>query len=344
MKAMVLERFGAPLRWQEVPEPQPGPGEALIRVAANGLCATDLKIVDGLVPTTPLPHVLGHEAAGEVVAVGAETPGLTPGDHVTVYPTEGCGFCDCCRQGLENYCAAAPRTGFELAGGFSQYMRVAGRNAVKISPAVPWEEAAIIPDALASVYHALTHRARVQPGETVVIIGIGGLGIHALQMARLMGARVIAADVAPDKLQGAARFAPDVIVNSRAEELPGKVRDLTDGRGADVVVECVGGAAVAAVLPDSLACLKTGGRLVVLGYNYGVPLTVDTADLIYGQWSLLGARASTRQDVVAVARLVEQGRLKPVVSERFPLPQAGAALARLRESPPLGRIVLQTEA
>ncbi len=342
MKAMVLERFHAPLTWQEVPEPALGPRDVLLRVRANGLCATDLKIADGLVPTVSLPHIPGHEAAGEVVAVGAETPDLQPGDHVTVYPTEGCGFCDHCRLGQENYCATAPRTGFELNGGFSQYMRVAGRNAVKIAPETPWAEAAIIPDAMASVYHALTQRARVQAGETVVIVGVGGLGIHALQLARLRGARAIAADVAPDKLQGAAGFGPDEIVNSREESLPRRVKELTGGRGADVVVESVGGAAVAAALPDSIGCLKLGGRLVALGYNYGVPLAVDTADLIYGQWSILGARASTLQDVVEVVRLVEQGRLKPVVSEQFPLAQVEQALARLRESPPLGRIVLES--
>ncbi len=343
MQALVLEQFQTPLTWREAPEPAIGSRDVLIRVAANGLCATDLKIADGLVPTVTLPHIPGHEAAGEVVAVGAETPGLQPGDHVTVYPTEGCDFCDYCRRGLENYCATAPRTGFELNGGFAEYMRVSGHNAVKIDPAVPWAEAAIIPDAIASVYHVLTQRARVQAGETVVIIGVGGLGIHAMQLARLMGARVIAADVAPDKLQGAAQFGPEALVNSREEDLPQRVRELTSGRGADVVVEGVGSNAVAAVLPDSIGCLKLGGRLAILGYNYGVPLAVDTADLIYGQWSILGSRASSRQDVVEVARLVEQGRLKPVVSEQFPLQQVERALGRLRENPPLGRIALTSE-
>ena len=342
MKAMLLEQFNAPLTLGDVPDPHMGPRDVIVKVVANGLCATDLKISGGLVPTVPLPHIPGHEAAGEVVEVGSEVPGLQKGDHVTVYPTEGCGFCDYCRKGMENYCVTAPRTGFEINGGFSEYMRVSGRNAVKISPEVPWEEAAIIPDAIASVYHALTQRARVQPGETVVIVGIGGLGIHAMQMAKIMGARVIAADVVPDKLQGAEQFSPDFIVNSRFESLPERVKELTNGLGADVVVEGVGGEAVAAVLPDSLASLKLGGRLVILGYNYGIPLAVDTADLIYGQWSILGTRASNLQDVVDVVKLVEQGQLKPVVSDTYPLHDVEQALAKLRESPPLGRIVLQS--
>ena len=343
MYAMVLEQFGHPLRWREVPEPAIGAGEVLLRVRANGLCATDLKIAEGLVPTVSLPHIPGHEVAGEVIAVGAAVPGLQPGDHITVYPTESCGFCDYCRRGMENCCSTAPRTGFELNGGFAEYMRVAGRNAVKIAPSVPWAAAAIIPDALASVYHALTARARVQAGETVLIVGIGGLGIHAIQIAHLLGARVIAADIDPDKLNGAAEFGPAALINSRQQDLPQQVRELTDGGGADVVVETVGGNAVAAVLPESIASLRLGGRLAVLGYNYGIPLAVDTADLIYGQWSILGSRASPLQDVVEVARLVEQGRIKPVVSEQYPLHQAEQALARLRENPPLGRIVLTSD-
>lgn len=343
MYAMVLEQFGQPLGWQEVPDPAIGAGEVLLRVRANGLCATDLKIAEGLVPTVSLPHIPGHEVAGEVVAVGAAVPGLQPGDHITVYPTESCGFCDYCRRGRENCCSTAPRTGFELNGGFAEYMRVAGRNAVKIAPSVPWAAAAILPDAIASVYHALTARARVRAGETVLIVGIGGLGIHAIQIAHLLGARVIAADIDWDKLNGAAEFGPAALINSRQQDLPQQVRELTDGWGADVVVETVGGNAVAAVLPESLASLRLGGRLAVLGYNYGIPLAVDTADLIYGQWSILGSRASTLQDVVEVARLVEQGRIKPVVSEQYPLQQAEQALARLRENPPLGRIVLTSD-
>jgi 2-desacetyl-2-hydroxyethyl bacteriochlorophyllide A dehydrogenase len=341
MKAMVLEDFHRPLVWRQLLDPTCGDQEVVLRVQANGLCATDLKIVDGVVPTVPLPHVLGHETAGEAVEVGAEVRGLEIGDHVTIYPTQGCGFCDACRMGIENYCLAAPRTGFEIDGGFSEYLQVPGRNAVKIAPEVPWEQAAIIPDAIASSYHALTQKARLQVGETVIIVGLGGLGIHALQLALSMGARVIAADVAPDKLAAARGYEPEAVVNSGEAALPEAVKLLTGGRGADVVLECVAGGAVPNVLKDCLDCLKLGGRLVVMGYGYSLPLTVDTAELVYGQWSILGTRASTLQDVVDVARLVESSRLTPVVSERFPMEQANEAMAVLRENSPLGRIVLQ---
>ena len=340
MKAMVLERLGGPLVWKDVPDRRPGPTEVLVRVRANGVCATDLKIVDGLVPSVSLPHVLGHEAAGEVEEVGAEVDGLRAGDHVTVYPTLACGFCDACRSGLENLCRKAPRTGFEADGGFAEYLLTSGRNAVKIDPALPFDEAAILPDAVAATYHGLMRRARVRAGETVVVLGVGGLGIHAVQVARVAGARVIASDIAPDKMRAAEEFGAEIVPGQDQESVSARVRELTGGLGADIVVECVSGAAVPIVLNQSTECLRLGGRLVVLGYGYGQPLTVDSADVVYGQWSILGSRASTLQDVVEVARLVERGLLKPVVSEHFTIEQADEAVNALRKSSPIGRIVL----
>jgi len=340
MQGMILNEYKTPLSWQSVPDPECGRRDVILRVRANGLCATDLKIADGVVPTVSLPHILGHEAAGEVVEVGAEVRSIQIGDHVTIYPTQSCGLCDYCRLGQENYCLTAPRSGFEVDGGFSEYFRVPERNAVKIDAQVSWEAAAIIPDALASTYHATMQRGRIQAGETVVVVGLGGLGIHAVQMAAIMGANVIAVDIEPDKLNAAREFNPKAIVNSLQEDLPTIVKDLTAGVGADVVVECVAGSAIPSVLQACLSCLRLGGRLVVMGYGYGLPVTMDSADLIYGQWSILGTRASTLQDVVNVVRLVEDGKLKPMVSEIFPLEQVNEAMASLREHPPLGRIVL----
>ncbi len=340
MKAMVLERFGEPLVGRRVSDPIIGSQDVLVRVRANGVCATDLKMIEGLVPSVTLPHVLGHEVAGEVADVGADVQGLRLGDHVTVYPTRGCGFCDACRTGSENLCPSAPRTGFEVDGGFADLLRTHGRNAIKIDPAVPFDQAAILPDAVAAPYHGLVHRAKIRAGETVVVVGVGGLGIHAVQVARVAGARVIAVDVAPAKLRAAEEFGAETVAPDEGDGLAPTVKALTDGIGADVVVECVGGNVVSAVLQDSAACLRPGGRLVVLGYAYGQPLTVDSAELIYSQWSILGSRASTLQDVVDVARQVERGLLEPVVSERFALEQANEALALLRERSPLGRIVL----
>ena len=198
-------------------------------------------MMDGVVSTVTLPHILGHEVAGEIEQVGADVPGLKPGDHVTVYPTLGCGYCDACRHGIENLCLSAPRTGFETDGGFAQYMVTRGVNAIKVSPDMPFEEAAILPDAVAAVYYALTQRAKVTVGETVLVIGVGGLGIHALQIARIAGAKAIAVDVVPEKLKAAKDLGAHAVINSSEEDLRERVMDLTDGQGADVVAEVVGG-------------------------------------------------------------------------------------------------------
>ncbi len=340
MKAMVLERFKEPLAWRDVPDPECGLQDVVIQVRANGLCATDLKVMDGAVSTVIPPRIPGHEVAGEVVEVGRDVDDLDAGDHIAVYPSLGCGSCDPCRSGLENLCRRAPRTGFELDGGFSQYMRVRARNAVKVDSAVPFEEASILHGAVSTGYHALVRKAKVRVGETVLVVGVGGLGIHAVQIARIVGARVIATDIAPEKLRAAEEFGVSATIDSREQDLEASVRNLTGGVGADVVAVCVGGAAVSSVLSEAISCLTLGGRLLVIGYTYGQPLSVDTADLVYGQWSIIGTRSSTLQDDVEVARLVESGQLKPLVSRRIPLERANDALDLLRETSPLGRMVL----
>ena len=340
MKAMVIERYSEQLQLRDLPDLEPGPQDVVVRVRSNGICATDLKMIDGLVSTVTLPRILGHETAGEVTSLGHEVRGLSIGDHVTVYPTHGCGYCDACRTGFENHCLDAPRTGFEIDGGYSQYLVTRGRNAIKIDSNVPFEEASVLPDAVAAPYHGLVQQARVIGGETVVVVGVGGLGIHAVQIALIMGARVIAVDVTEDKLKAAEEFGAESVLAGGDDSPSSQVKALTDGKGADIVVECVGGEGVSGILDDCIKCLKLGGRLVVLGYAYGQPLSVDSAELIYGQWSILGSRASTLQDVVEVVKLTESGRLKPVVTQRFPLEKANEALDMLRNSSPLGRIVL----
>ena len=340
MKAMVLEQFKRPLIWRDARDPECGPLDIVIRVRANGLCATDLKVRDGAVSTVKLPLIPGHEVSGEIVELGESVDGLETGDRVAVYPSIGCGSCDACRKGVENICPTAPRTGFEADGGFSEYMRVLARNAVKVGDSVPFDQASIIHGALSTGYHALVKRAKVCVGETVLIVGAGGLGIHLVQIAKLMGARVLAADIDPEKLRAAEEFGADIVINNRERDLEDAVKDLTGGGGVDVVAECVGGPAVSGVLDDSIACLKLGGRLVVVGYAYGQPLNIDSAKLIYGQWNLIGTHSSALQDDTDVARLVESGRLKPMVSQRFPLEQANEALELLSTSSPIGRMVL----
>ncbi|HBY95924.1 MAG TPA: zinc-binding dehydrogenase [Chloroflexi bacterium] len=340
MRALVLEEYGRPPVLREVARPEPGPQDVLVRVRANGLCATDLKMIAGHIRTITLPHIMGHEVAGEVVETGPEVTHLRPGDPVVVHVYIGCGLCVSCRTGRENLCPGVRRLGFELAGGFGEYLRVPARNAFRVAPSVPLEQASILSGSLATAYHGLKHKGRIQLGDTVVIVGVGGLGVHAVQLARALGGRVIAADVVDEKLEAARAYGADAVINSAREDLPTRVRELTGGEGAEVVTEFVAGSGLPAVLRQCLSCLRPGGRLVVAGYQYGHLLRVDTADLVYGQWELLGTRSSTKQDLVEVIRLVESGTVRPVVSTCYPIDEVATALDRLQRTPPLGRIVL----
>ena len=200
MKAMVLRSFGEPLAWEDVAEPKPGPREALVEARANGLCGTDLKIVDGLVRSAKLPLLLGHESAGVVREVGAEVTSVKPGDRVVMVYKQTGGRCRMCRVGHEEMCLHSPgRLGFELDGGFGRFVAVPERNLVKVGPDVSLEAASLIGGTLGSPLHAI-RMARVELGETAVVFGVGGLGLHALQLLRYLGANVIGVDVKAEKL------------------------------------------------------------------------------------------------------------------------------------------------
>jgi 2-desacetyl-2-hydroxyethyl bacteriochlorophyllide A dehydrogenase len=338
-RALVLDGYGGRFAVQERDDVLPGRGDAVVRVRANGLCGTDLKIVDGRVPSVQLPAVIGHEFAGEVVEVGEGPKRLVSGDHVAVHVYIGCQECPHCRTGFENYCPDAQRLGFELVGGFSELVVVPTRNLVKLRADVPFEHAAIMSGSIATPLHGIRTRAQLQLGETAVIIGIGGLGVHAIQLARAMGARVIAVGRDPGKLELAGELGADDVVGTTQEPIGDAVRRLTRGRGADVVVEAVGGA-ISEVLAQALDCLAPAGRLLVLGYEYGQALAVDTARMIYGQWKIIASRSSTRQDLADVADLVQLGVVRPVIDRTYPLSDAEAAFDDLRSRSPVGRIVL----
>lgn len=342
MSAYILEEYNAPLIKRQVPEPEIGDQDVLVRVRANGLCATDLKLIAGHIPTIKLPHIMGHEVSGEVVEVGSEVRHLRPGDQVVVHIYIGCGLCFFCRTGRENLCPQVQRIGFEIPGGFSEYLKVPARNAFPVASHVSLEQASILSGSLATAYHGLKHKGQIQLGDVVVIVGIGGLGIHAVQLATALGGRVIASSHAEDKLQAARDYGAFTTINSSNEDLISSVLDITDGEGADVVAEFVAGGSLPDILSQGLKCLRPGGRLVVVGYQYGQELHVDTAELVYGQWEIYGTRSSTKQDLVEVIELVEAGVVKPIVSETFPIEEIADAIDDLEHNPPMGRIVIKS--
>ena len=339
MKAMVLAKFNDRLRLSERPIPSAGPDCVVVRLRCCGVCGTDLKILRGELPSSVihLPHIPGHECAGEVVELGTSVTDFKSGDPVILYFYRPCRQCRFCHQGRENICPSVKRFGFELPGGFAQYLSVPAGQLCGV-PGLSYREAAILPDAVATAYHAVKTRGRVQAAERVLIVGGGGIGVHAGQIARILGAKVVVAERQPWKLQRLEQLFAGVKAFNPLEQDPDKLLgDWTNGHGVDVVIETVG-------RPDTLrwssASLGPGGRLVLVGYQPELAVELDALQMHYRELDVLGTRVSTRQELEEVIRWVQRGQLRPVVDRSYPLEQANEALQAVADGTVFGRAVL----
>jgi propanol-preferring alcohol dehydrogenase len=337
MRAVVLEEFGAPFVTREVPTPAIAAHEALVRVRNVGVCGTDLKIRANKMGLGVIPLIMGHEIAGEVVEVGREVPGFTVGDRVIVNFYVTCCRCQYCRAGRDTLCTTVRQHGFSMDGGFAEYLKTPGVNLCKVPAHVPLEQACILGDAVATSYHAITKRARVVPGTTVALIGVGGVGLHALQLARMAGGWIIAVDVNEARLELAKSLGADAVIDARRGPFHEAVRELTDGQGVDVVMEFV---ANQQTLPSSYQSVKRAGRLVFVGYTPQLPFSVMPHELVRNELEIVGSRANTKQELQETMDLVARGRITPIVDRLFPLAEVEAAFDALREGRSLGRNVL----
>ncbi len=337
MRALVLEQFGGPFVTKDVPTPAIAPHEALVRVRNVGVCGTDLKIRANRMGLGVIPLIMGHEIAGEVAEVGSEVRGFAAGDRVIVNFYVTCGRCRFCRVGRDTLCAEVRQHGFSIDGGFAEYLKTPGVNLCKVPDHVPLEHACILGDAVATSYHAITKRARVRPGTTLALIGVGGVGLHALQMAKMAGGWVIAVDVNDARLELARTLGADAVVDARSGPFHEAVRELTDGEGVDVVLEFV---ANQQTLPSSYLSLKRAGRLVFVGYTPELPMSVMPRELVRNELEIVGSRANTKQELQETMDLVARGRIKPIVDQVFPLAEIEKAFDGLREGSSLGRNVL----
>ena len=337
MRALVLDTFDGPFIPRDVATPTIAPHEALVRVRNVGVCGTDVKIRAGRMGLGVIPLIMGHEIAGEVADVGAEVHGFAPGDRVVVNFYVTCGRCQFCRVGRDTLCHEVRQHGFSIDGGFAEYVKTPGVNLCKVPDHVSLEAACILGDAVATSYHAITRRAQVKPGTTVALIGVGGVGLHALQMARLAGGRVIAVDVNETRLDVARSLGADAVVDARSGPFHETVRRLTGGQGADVVLEFV---ANQQTLPSSYQSVKRAGRLVFVGYTPGLPLPVMPHELVRSELEIVGSRANTKQELQETMDLVAGGRIKPIVDRVIPLAGIEEAFTALREGRPVGRNVV----
>jgi propanol-preferring alcohol dehydrogenase len=338
MKAMVLREYQKPMKLEEVETPSVGEDEILLRVKACGICHTDLKIFRGEIPPpiVTLPHIPGHEVAGEVVATGKKVQGIRKGDMGLIYIYLACHRCEWCLRGQENLCSDLKRVGFELPGGYAQSVRVPSDAFCPFPPNVPSEEMAILTDAVGTSYRAVKVLADVRVGQDVLVVGAGGLGIHGIQIANLCGANVIVADKKPKALSLAKTFGAGHVIDPGDRPLD-QIRELTHGKGVDSVIEFVGSKESMAW---SLPALRKGGTLVIVGYVPGHPFPLDTMAMHYNEWTIKGARLCTKAELLEVIRLVLDGKIKPVISEKFPFEKANEALEALQKADTIGRLVL----
>ncbi|MFQ6111786.1 MAG: alcohol dehydrogenase catalytic domain-containing protein [Nitrospinota bacterium] len=341
MKAMVLREVGKPLLYENMETPKPGPGEALVRVRACGVCHTDHGIWEGKVKVS-LPHIMGHEGAGEVVELGPSAAGVGPevkvGDRCAIYCYITCGACPKCLDGRENICENfGGRIGFEVPGSYAEFVKVPAANCIKIPDGVSFEQATLFPDALCTPYHGLVRRGRLRAGEDVVILGVGGLGIHGVQVAKALGARVIAVDIDEGKLKKAREFGASSTINAAQEETSEAILRETSGRGAHLILE---GVAKRETLEASLKALRRGGRLVMMGYVAGSSFSVEQDSLLLGEHDIMGTLSICRADMLEVMELVADRRIIPQVVEEYPLEEANRALQGFDSRGP-GRAILK---
>ena len=328
------------LRYEDFPTPEPGPGEALVRVRACGLNHLDVFTRRGEQGRrVSLPHILGVETAGEVAALGEGVTGLRVGDRVVSGPGIWCRTCEFCRAGQENMCAERLIVGVDVHGGYAEYIKLPAYVLALLPAGVSFEQGATTLVAFGTAWHMLVERAKLQPGETLLVLAAGsGVGMAAVQMGKYLGARVIATASTDEKLARAHSLGADETINYIQEpRFARAVRKLTDGHGADVVFEHVG----TSTWKDSVAALAIGGRLVTCGSTTGRWGETDLWSLFAKQASLLGSFSSTQADFRTVLQLVGEGKLRPVIDSVLPLSAAAEAHRRLEERQVFGKIVLQ---
>src|SRR5580692_12861093 len=343
MKAVRIHQFGGPevLTYEDVPDPQPRKDEVLVRVRACSLNHLDVWVRKGL-PGVKLPHILGSDVAGEIVELGEyvgafKSGGCKTGQRVLLAPMYFCGHCEKCVAGLQNQCREFTVLGNAVDGGNCELIAVRAANVIPIPDTLDFNQAASVPLVFVTAWHMLVTRAGVRPGQTVLVLGASsGVGIAAIQLAKMFHCRVITTAGDESKLEKARALGADHGINHYKQKISDEVRKLTNKEGVDIVVEHVG----SATWEESLKCLKPAGTLVTCGATTGFDARIDLRFLFSRQLSLLGSYMGTMGELHEVLRHVFAGRLKPVVDRVFPLSELRAAHEYLEGSQMFGKIVV----
>jgi NADPH:quinone reductase-like Zn-dependent oxidoreductase len=337
VKAVRFHQHGGSevLRYEDAPEPQRQAGEVLVRVRACALNHLDIWNRRG-VARLKLPHILGADVAGEVVESDAAE--VRVGQRVMLQPGLSCGRCEACLDGRDNECPRYDVLGSQADGGYAELVKVPVQNVIPLPDAIGLVEAAAFPLTFVTAWHMLVTRAKVTPGDDVLVLGAGsGVGQAAIQIAWLHGARVLATAGTDDKLARAKDLGAYGLINHHTQDVPAEVRRLTNNRGVDVVIEHVG----QATWDRSLKCLARAGRLVTCGATTGYDARIDLRFLFARQYALMGSYMGTKGELLRAARFFFAGQLRAIVDRTFPLAEAAAAHQYLEDGKQFGKVVLE---
>jgi len=330
MKAARLHRTNSRLSVDEIPIPRPEADEVLIEIKAAGVCHSDINYRDGVAPVAYLPITLGHEFAGVIASKGTGVVGLEKGDHVAVHYIISCGKCEYCASGKENYCNEYRMIGKDVDGGFAKYAVAPASNALELPKSLPLEQAAILGCAVSTAYHSLS-RGRAGQYDTVLVNGVGGLGLQAVQLARriVKAKEIIAIDISDKKLQLATKFGATSVVNSESGDVERRVDELTNGRLADVALDFVGSKNT---VERTLRCIGKGGRLVVIGITSHTVSISPYSSIIGKETEIIGVNDHLKSEMKRLIQYVESGDLNfaDSITHRFPLEDVNEAMDVLK--------------
>jgi len=335
MEAMKAARFyspNIPLEVEEVPVPEVGPEDILVEVKACGVCGSDVHIVKGETFTGKTPITLGHEGSGVVASVGEAISDFEVGDRVVINCVTTCGNCFNCQRGRDSICLNRKLTGIHLDGALAQFIKVKPRNLINLPHSIDFEQGSLTTDAVATPYHALKAHAKLQSAESIAIFGIGGLGFHAVKLARLMGATpIIAIDISEAALERARYAGADIVIDAQKEDPPSVIREQTGQFGVDVALECVGHTETVYWASESVA---TGGRVVIAGLGPEILQLKGITEFVRSEINLMGSSAFEIKEIKEILSLMSSGRLdlSSSITKTISLEQINEALAELSEN------------
>jgi 6-hydroxycyclohex-1-ene-1-carbonyl-CoA dehydrogenase len=332
MRAAVFYDKSQLLKIENVPVPGITDNDVLVKVAACGLCRTDLHYIHGLPTAKKPPIILGHEISGTVSELGARVTKFKKGDRVLIPPVFACGTCHYCRTGRGTICEKQTMVGNHRDGGFAEYVAVPASDIFSLPEPIPLHEGAIIADAISTPYHAVVNRGRVQPGENVLVIGCGGVGLSLVQMATLAGGNVTAVDIFDEKLEQAKKFGATGVINAKNVESVSKAVKKSTGGGADIAFEVIGNPPT---IEEAFKAVRWGGRVIVVGYSHE-DVKFNAGRIMFCEIEIKGSLGCGLQDYPKIIEMARHGKLKikEMVTHRYKLDEINEGFKLLEKGDP----------